>query len=203
MFSWDTFKMKLADFFTLLRIVLSPVFIILYFLPVHTGFSPALSVYIMIPLLLFAEFTDYLDGYFARKNKEVTDFGKLFDPFADVILHLTAFFCYAMSGYVSFIIILLLVYREFGMLFIRMTAAKQGIAIAARKGGKAKTVLYVIAGFYSLLLESSIRLGFTILSDYPALNTIGVVLYIIAVAASYASFIDYLVHFVPSLIKKK
>lgn len=195
--------MKVADFFTLLRIVLSPVFILLYFLPNFTGFSPALSVCIIIPLLLFAEFTDYLDGYFARKNKEVTDFGKLYDPFADVILHLTAFFCYAISGYVSFIIILLIVYREFGMLFIRMIAAKQGIAIGARKGGKAKTVLYVIAGFYSLLLESSVRLGFSLLVDYPFLQTAGTVLYILAVAASYASFIDYLIHFVPLLLKKK
>lgn len=195
--------MKLADFFTLLRIILSPVFILLYFLPSLTGFSQSLSVYIMIPLLLFAEFTDFLDGFFARKNKEVTDFGKLFDPFADVILHLSAFFCYAMSGYVSFIIVLLLIYREFGMLFIRMIAAKQGIAIAARKGGKAKTVLYVIAGFYSLILESSVRLGYSFVTEYPVLQSVGIGLYIVTILASYASFVDYLIHFVPILTKKK
>lgn len=194
--------MKLADFFTLLRIIISPVFIILYFLPSMNGSLVELSVYIMIPLLLFAEFTDYLDGFFARKNKEVTDFGKLFDPFADVILHLSAFFCYAMTGYVSFIIILLIVYREFGMLFIRMIAAKQGVAIGARKGGKTKTVLYVVAGFYSLVLESSLRLGFSFISDYPVLKIIGTVLYILAVAASYISFLDYVLHFLPVLIKK-
>ncbi len=195
--------MKLADFFTLLRIIISPVFIFLYFLPGFSNFSPQVSVYIILPLLLFAEFTDFLDGFFARKNKEVTDFGKLFDPFADVILHLSAFFCYAISGYVSFIILLLIIYREFGMLFIRMIAAKQGTAIGARKGGKAKTVLYVIAGFYSLLLESSVRLGYSFASDYPIVNVIGIGLYIAAVLASYASFIDYVVHFVPALIKKK
>lgn len=202
-FNWDNLNMKLADFFTLVRIIISPIFILLYFLPALIGFSAPVSVYIMIPLLLFAEFTDYLDGFFARKNNEVSDFGKLFDPFADVILHITAFFCYAMSGYVSFIIILLIIYREFGMLFIRMVAAKQGIAIAARKGGKTKTVLYVVAGFYSLILESSLRLGFSLAVDYPILNTIGIALYILALVASYASFVDYLVHFLPVLTKKK
>ena len=191
--------MKIADIFTLIRIVLAPVFLIIYFIPEWFGFGNVLSVWILLPLIIFAEFTDFLDGYFARKTNQVSDFGKLFDPFADVFLHLTVFFCYTLSGYISPFIMLLFAYREFGMLFVRLLAAKKGVAIGARKGGKFKTVLYVIAGFFSLFLECAKRLGFSLPED---LMYIGYIFYIMGLIASYVSFIDYLVNFIP-VIKKE
>ena len=190
--------MKIADIFTLIRIVLAPVFLIIYFVPEWFGFGSVLSVWILLPLIIFAEFTDFLDGYFARKTNQVSNFGKLFDPFADVILHLTVFFCYTISGYVSPFIMLLFAYREFGMLFVRLLAAQKGVAIGARKGGKLKTVLYVVAGFFSLFLECAKRLGFTLPEN---LMYIGYIFYIMGLIASYVSFIDYLVNFIP-VIKK-
>ena len=192
--------MKIADIFTLIRIVLAPVFLIIYFVPEWFGFGNVLSVWILLPLIIFAEFTDFLDGYFARKTNQVSNFGKLFDPFADVILHLTVFFCYTISGYVSPFIMLLFAYREFGMLFVRLLAAQKGVAIGARKGGKFKTVLYVVAGFYSLFLESAKRLGFNLPEN---LVYIGYIFYIMGLVASYVSFIDYLVHFIPVIKKEK
>ena len=190
--------MKIADIFTLIRIVLAPVFLIIYFVPEWFGFGNVLSVWILLPLIIFAEFTDFLDGYFARKTNQVSDFGKLFDPFADVFLHLTVFFCYTISGYISPFIMLLFAYREFGMLFVRLLAAQKGVAIGARKGGKLKTVLYVVAGFFSLFLECAKRLGFTLPEN---LMYIGYIFYIMGLIASYVSFIDYLVNFIP-VIKK-
>ena len=192
--------MKIADIFTLIRIVLAPVFLIIYFVPEWFGFGSVLSVWILLPLIIFAEFTDFFDGYFARKTNQVSNFGKLFDPFADVILHLTVFFCYTISGYVSPFIMLLFAYREFGMLFVRLLAAQKGVAIGARKGGKFKTVLYVVAGFYSLFLESAKRLGFNLPEN---LVYIGYIFYIMGLVASYVSFIDYLVHFIPVIKKEK
>ena len=192
--------MKIADIFTLIRIVLAPVFLIVYFIPEWFGFGNVLSVWILLPLIIFAEFTDFLDGYFARKTNQVSDFGKLFDPFADVFLHLTVFFCYTLSGYISPFIMLLFAYREFGMLFVRLLAAKKGVAIGARKGGKFKTVLYVIAGFFSLFLECAKRLGFSLPED---LMYIGYIFYIMGLIASYVSFIDYLVNFIPVIKKEK
>ena len=191
--------MKIADIFTLIRIVLAPVFLIVYFIPEWFGFGNVLSVWILLPLIIFAEFTDFLDGYFARKTNQVSDFGKLFDPFADVFLHLTVFFCYTLSGYISPFIMLLFAYREFGMLFVRLLAAKKGVAIGARKGGKFKTVLYVVAGFFSLFLECAKRLGFSLPEN---LMYIGYIFYIMGLIASYVSFIDYLVNFIP-VIKKE
>ena len=64
--------MKIADIFTLIRIVLAPVFLIIYFIPEWFGFGNVLSVWILLPLIIFAEFTDFLDGYFARKTNQVS-----------------------------------------------------------------------------------------------------------------------------------
>lgn len=191
--------MKLSNKFTFSRLILSPVFFLLYFIPIWTGKFGALSVYIAIPLLAFMEFTDYLDGHYARKHNEVSDFGKLFDPFADVMVHLATFLCFMFSvspdgGYMKPWIFILILYREMTMLFLRMIAIKQGTAIAARKGGKLKTVMYVASGFFALFLEALVRTGF-VPECMPVLKTVSLVLFIICLVLCYVSFIDYLIHF--------
>ncbi|MCQ2591262.1 MAG: CDP-diacylglycerol--glycerol-3-phosphate 3-phosphatidyltransferase [Treponema sp.] len=193
--------MKLSNKFTLTRIVLSPVFFLLYFLPIWTQ-NPLLakiSVFVAFPLLGFMEFTDYLDGHYARKMNEVSDFGKLFDPFADVIVHLATFVCF-MSTYGSYgpymypVILVLILYREMSQNFLRMVAVSKGTAIAARKGGKLKTVTYVVSGFYALFLEALVRLDM-VPACFSALKIASLVLFILCVVLSYISFIDYLIHF--------
>lgn len=194
--------MKKADFFTTVRLVFAPVFLVLYMFPVLTGKCTFLSACIMLPLLGFAEFTDFLDGFFARREHAVSDFGKLYDPFADVVLHLTAFFCFAWTGYMPFILLILVFWREFGMMFIRMAAVKQGVAIAARKGGKFKTVLYISAILFSLAVESLVRLGFDLSESKQILGIIADFLFAAGTIASYVSFIDYIVHFKGLFAKK-
>jgi CDP-diacylglycerol---glycerol-3-phosphate 3-phosphatidyltransferase len=204
--------MKTANAFTLTRVVLAPVFFVLYFIPIWTGQFSGISAYVLIPLLAFMEFTDFLDGYFARKHHEVSDFGKLFDPFADVIVHLTTFTCFMTSygpdikSYLPPVIFILIVYREFSMNFLRMIASKKGTAIAARKGGKLKTVFYVATGFICLIPESAVRLYYAkagsvpeiitvIVQNYPVWKIVALVMFLVSLALSYISFIDYLVHF--------
>ncbi|MDE5899584.1 MAG: CDP-alcohol phosphatidyltransferase family protein, partial [Treponemataceae bacterium] len=182
---------------------------IIYNLPIWAHSVPLAraSAWILIPLLAIFELTDYFDGHYARKNGEVSDFGKLFDPFADVILNITVFFCAlhsfagAESGYLPTVILILIVYREFSITFLRMIATKEGIAIAARKGGKLKTVFYIASGFFFLALESALRLGVDAAAAVPALRTAAVVLFAACLVLSYVSFIDYVVHF-SSVIKK-
>ena len=94
------------------------------------------------------------------------------------------------------IIFLFILYREFGMNFLRMITLKNGIAIAARKGGKLKTVFYIISGFYVLTLESAYRLGIALPVSGALLNNIALGMFIMCLCLSYISFIDYLVHFV-------
>ena len=187
--------MKLSDFFTTIRIVLAPIFFIVYFLPGFIGFGANVSVFMLIPLFIFMEFTDFLDGYYARKYQVVSDFGKVFDPFADVLANLTVMFAFVVSGYLPAILFLIIIYREFGMSFVRQLSSKRGVAIAARKGGKAKTVLYIVAAGFSLAIESAIRLGFDISAISAPLKIANIVLYVLAVIASLVSFIDYLIHF--------
>lgn len=204
--------MKLSNKFTLTRIVIAPIYLLLYFIPIWLSnfFTGAwvdvlakASVCIAIPLLIYGEFTDFLDGYYARKRNEVSDFGKLFDPFADVFLHLSSFVCYMSSygsqgGYLIPALFILLMWREFGQNFLRMVAAKQGIAIGARKGGKVKTVVYIITSFYMLFLETLVRFG-AVPPFFFALKIAGYVLFAICIILSYSSFIDYLIHFGESL----
>lgn len=192
--------MKLSNKFTFVRVLFAPIFFVLYFLPVWTGKFALGTTCIMVPLLLFAEFTDYLDGKTARARGEVSDFGKLFDPFADVVLHLTILLCLTLTGNMSAIIFVLLFYREFSMNFLRMVAAKSGTAIAARKGGKLKTVLYIFSGFFALALVLCTRLGISFSQEVANGTRIAsTILFVLCAVASYASFADYLVHFLPKL----
>lgn len=157
------------------------------------------SICFIIPFMAFAEFTDYLDGHFARKHHEVSDFGKMFDPFADVFLHLSMFTCFVFSGYMHPVFYILILYREFSQNFLRMVAAKTGTAIAARKGGKFKTVFYVFSCFFVLVQELLIRTNlveiWNIADVMPALKVAGQVVFCICVVLSYASFVDYLKNF--------
>lgn len=188
--------MRLSNKFTVTRIIFAPVFLLFYFIPIWTGKFAELSMIISVPFLLFAEFTDYLDGHYARKHNDVSDFGKLFDPFADVILHLTGFVCYMYSfgdqgGYMPAVLFLLIMYREMAQLFLRMVTAKTGTAIAARKGGKFKTVFYIVSGFYALFLECLVRFDI-VPSCFNVLKNVSLGLFIVCVILSYASFVDYL-----------
>jgi len=194
--------MKTADKFTLVRIIFAPCFYFLYMIPIWTGHGNFLTACIMLPLLGFAEFTDFLDGFYARKENAVSDFGKLFDPFADVLLHLTTFLCCVLSGFMPVFLFLIVIYREFGMNFFRMLATKKGIAIGARKGGKTKTVLYVITSLYVFSLVSLQRLGVSLDANMSLLKTISYGLSTISVVASLLSFVDYLKVYLPVLKEK-
>lgn len=194
----------------MMRVCFAPIFLLLYYTPIWTGMDvlARASAFSMIPLLIIFELTDFFDGYFARRNGEVSDFGKLFDPFADIMLNLTLFICAMKSydrisgGYMPVVVFVLIMYRELSMNFLRMVASRQGLAIGARKGGKLKTVFYIISGFYFLLIESAVRLGIGF-GEYTALlHHIALGMFIICLALSYISFGDYLKNFA-SVLKKE
>lgn len=202
--------MKLSNKFTFTRILLSPIIFVIYYLPIWFNSKPGsalsiISVCLSFVLLAFAEFTDFLDGHFARKYHEVSDFGKMFDPFADVFLHLSMFAVFCFAGYMPVFLYVLILYREFSQNFLRMVAAKSGTAIAARKGGKIKTVFYVASCFVTLIVESLIRTNLVNMWNIPV-STMQILKYVcygfftVCVILSYVSFIDYLKNF-GSLLK--
>lgn len=199
--------MKLSNKFTLSRALFAPVFFVIFNLPIwfDSDILSKISACAMIPLLAVFEFTDYLDGHYARKHGEVSDFGKLFDPFADVILNLTVFMCAVASGYMPIVLFALILYREFSQSFLRMIAVKHGIAIAAKKGGKFKTVFYIFSGFYFLAIESYLRFGLSIFSTnfIEGCKIAAKVLFLFCVVFSWTSFVDYVKSFLPVLKEKK
>jgi CDP-diacylglycerol--glycerol-3-phosphate 3-phosphatidyltransferase len=186
--------MSFANKLTFSRVILAPVFFIIYLLP---SFFPAWfvngsawTVPVLILVYIVSEVTDLLDGIAARKLNEMSDFGKLFDPFADTLMQLTCFLCFVIDGIFPVVLYLLVVYREFGILFIRNLMLKKGVALGARMGGKIKTVSYIIAGGAALLTVSVQRLEiFEFLVPY--FKTGARIIFAISVIISVVSFIDY------------
>jgi len=187
--------MSLANKLTFFRIILAPVFFIIYLLP---GFFPSLfingakwTVPALWLIFIVSEVTDLLDGLAARKYNECSDFGKLFDPFADTLMQLTCFLCFVIDGIFPAVLFLLVIYREFSILFLRNLMLKKGATLGASLGGKIKTVSYIIAGGAALLVVSLQRLE---LFEFiiPYIKTGALVIFIISVLISVVSFINYL-----------
>ena len=197
--------MNLANTLTLSRIILAPVFFIIYLLP---RFFPQFflngttwTIPVLWAVFIISEITDYFDGLAARKLKLTSDFGKLFDPFADTLVQITCFLCFVIddvwnAGILPVILFLLVIYREFGILFIRNLMLKKNITLGARMLGKIKTVSYIIAVGAALLVATFERLA----NSYYVFNEnlllylkIGaLIIFIISVIFSIVSFIDYL-----------
>ncbi|MDR2477454.1 MAG: CDP-diacylglycerol--glycerol-3-phosphate 3-phosphatidyltransferase [Treponema sp.] len=187
--------MTLADKLTLSRIVLAPVFFTIYLLPLwfpawFTG-GAGWTVPALWAVFIISEITDMLDGMTARRQKTVSDFGKLFDPFADTLIQITCFLCFVIDGIFPAILFLLVIYREFGILFLRNLMLKKGVAMGARMGGKIKTVTYILAGAAALLAASLQRLAVAE-NLLPVFKTAALALFGVSVIFSLVSFFDYL-----------
>ncbi len=144
--------MNVPNRLTVARLVLTPVFFIVFNLSTWFGEAVAdVSTILVILLFIVTEATDILDGQIARRKKLVTDLGKVMDPFADTLSHLTYFVCLMMAGIMpewSFVIIM---WREFSILFLRMLMMKAGKAVPANIWGKSKTVLYAVSSILGVL----------------------------------------------------
>jgi len=187
--------MNLADRFTLSRIILAPVFFAVYMLLMR--FSEQLVGYtfwVIVSLWVIAivgELTDMFDGMAARRLKQTSDFGRLFDPFADTLMQLTIFLCFVIDGIFPAILFLVVLYREFGILFLRNLFLKKGITMGARKSGKIKTVAYITAAVIALFYASLNYLS--ILEMYQNIFKISAnVVFCLSVLISVISFFDYL-----------
>jgi CDP-diacylglycerol--glycerol-3-phosphate 3-phosphatidyltransferase len=160
--------MKLADKLTSLRIIMAPLFFAVYLFPGNffQTLLPAewfeLDIKWTVPVLwalfILSEVTDLVDGMVARKRGEVSDFGKLFDPFADTLVQLTYFLCFVLDGIFPTFFFIIVLYREFSILFLRNMMLRKGIAMGARMGGKIKTVSYIAAGSLALAASTAVRL---------------------------------------------
>ena len=192
--------MNLANILTFSRIIFAPVFLIIYLLP---RFFPSMftngggwTIPVLWIIFIVSELTDLFDGLAARKLNLTSDFGKFFDPFADTLVQLTCFLCFIIDdvwdcGIVPVILFLIVIYREFAILFIRNLMLKKGVIMGARMSGKIKTVAYIIAVAAALLAASLERLAVRE-SLLPYFKTSALIIFIISVIFAVVSFIEYL-----------
>ena len=175
--------MNLPNKLTLLRIILIPIFVVL--------FEVALIPYNMIwALLVFviAAITDQLDGHLARKNNQVTSFGKLADPLADKLLTISALICFVEKGvpYLPGWAVIIIIARELIVTGIRMIALTDNTVIAASMGGKSKTVAQI--GVIVLVMFDLILQGFGIVIPCAVMTVLVAVMLLLTLISGF----DYL-----------
>lgn len=145
--------MNPSHYLTLLRIFLSPVFPILYLEREWLGIPLVWLPYILLLLLIICECSDVFDGMLARRRNEVTDLGKVLDPMADSITHISLFLTFT-QGFVALPLLLVFVflYRELLITTLRTLCALRGVALAARFSGKMKAVMQAVVAFLIIFL---------------------------------------------------
>lgn len=148
-------KLNLPNKLALGRIIGSPILMIflMFRYSYSNGFISGIFYISSILLFIVLSFSDFLDGYLARKNNEITDLGKVLDPIADKIFVFSIFLILVKYSKISIGIVFILLLREFVISAIRiLVAEKKGSIIAASSLGKLKTVFQMIALFFIILL---------------------------------------------------
>jgi CDP-diacylglycerol--glycerol-3-phosphate 3-phosphatidyltransferase len=124
---------------TMLRVILIPFFVICMLNDFGVwGKWTALGIFVI------ASLTDTLDGYLARRNNLVTNFGKFMDPLADKLLVCSAMICLIDVGKIPSWVVIIIIGREFVISGFRLIASDNGVVIAANYWGKLKTVCQMV-----------------------------------------------------------
>jgi len=175
--------MNLPNSLTILRIFFVPLLVVVLLtrqpnwefwgLPVHFEVLGVL-------ILLAAAATDVMDGYIARKRREVTTLGILLDPIADKLLISAAFISLVQMGLMPAWMVVIIIGREFIVTGLREIASVEGLVIPASPLGKTKMILQVIAGCAVILT-----------AKHPALKGLGNTLLWLVVLSAVASAVHY------------
>lgn len=142
-------KLNTPNKLTIARMIIAPVFLaVLLWDSLPHRFLLSMIIFIA------ASVTDAIDGKMARKNNQVTNFGKLLDPIADKVLTTAALLAFMKLGLCNIWIVMIVLTREFAIASIRMIAASNGVVIPANIWGKLKTVSQMVfTGFIMFLGE--------------------------------------------------
>lgn len=188
--------MNLPNKLTLLRIMMIPVFVIIFYIPVlqeetfsFIGLETTLANLIGLIVFAVAAFTDFLDGNIARKYNLVTTFGKFMDPLADKLLVTSALLISIELGLLPAFVAIIIISREFMVTGIRTLAISEGKVIAASPLGKAKTVSQMVL-IIVLLLANIKPFDF---ASYAIMNGVVDGLIVLATLLTLISGIDYFV----------
>lgn len=184
--------MVLPNQLTTLRIILTPVF--LYF------FLSGDPVFVRISFFIYvvAAFTDWYDGWLARKFNYITNWGKFMDPLADKILTSAAFFAFVILGVLELWMVVIIIARDFLVTFIRLYADYKKMRFSTSRLAKLKTFsqmafLYYLLFFYFLNTFEGIRQEYTNFFSF-VLDT-GLIywaMFIVTLFTAYTGF-DYII----------
>lgn len=159
---------------TLMRTLMVPIFVLCMYLDFNNSRIVATLIFAI------ASFTDFLDGYLARRDNLVTNFGKFADPLADKILVCSAMIMLVSTGEMPAWAVIIIIAREFTITGFRIIAASENITIAASPLGKFKTVTQLIS---NILL----------LTGLEKFRPVGMGIFYLAVVFTVISGADYLI----------
>ena len=166
---------------TMLRILLIPVFVAVFFSTPHDRDKIAALV-----IFAAASITDMFDGMLARKLNQITDFGKLFDPLADKVMVITAMVCQALIGVFPWIAIIIVGVKELIMMLGGIFMLRRNVVVYSNYVGKTAQVFF-IASLLLSFFHPSLAAGNVCLFGM----TIDCVLLWITVALSLTALVVY------------
>ena len=168
--------MTTASKITLIRVAFIPVYMLFMYL---SGGQPNVWMWISLAVFIIASLTDYVDGYIARKYKQVSDFGKFLDPLADKLLTIAAMTMFCMWGSFTAWALMLVLTREFAVTGLRLVAVGKGKVIAAGWSGKVKT--------------ASTMIGLCVMMAFPTVSWLAVLITAVIVVTTLYSGVEYFI----------
>ena len=160
---------------TMIRLLLVPVFVVVYF---RTTAEPK---YAALAIFAAASLTDMLDGYLARKLNQITDFGKLFDPLADKLMVLSALVCQAVTGVFPWAAVIVVACKELVMVLGGLFMLSRDVVVYSNIVGKAAQVCFILSlilsFFHVPLAEWGTRLDLILLWITVGLAVLAMVVY--------------------------
>lgn len=155
--------LNLPNTLTTIRILIIPIFIIVYTFPSPP--SPERSILAAF-LFVIASITDWLDGYLARKRGQVTKFGKLFDPIADKLLISAVLILLVNLQKASAWIVIVIIGRELAVTGLRAVASSEGIIMPAEETGKYKMITQIAALLLLIINYNAGYIDFHLVGTY-------------------------------------
>ena len=142
--------MNTANKLTMLRVILIPIYVVVWYLQFAGNNLVALAIFII------ASVTDFVDGYVARHYNQVTDFGKFMDPLADKVLVIASMICFCGMGRFPAWALIIVIAREFAVTSLRLIAVDNGIVLAAARSGKIKTAATMVCLILMMLVNNKV-----------------------------------------------
>ena len=178
-------QLNLANSITIARILLVPVFVVVLLSGIPQPYGDLLAAAVFI----LAAATDKLDGYVARRSKQVTTLGQFLDPLADKLLIAAALIALVAQDRVAAWVAMVIIGREIAVSVLRIIGVSQGVSIPADKYGKLKTVLQIVYVIYVLFPTADIADLIHVSTEVA--SVIQWVLAVVVVVVTLASGVHY------------